>query len=314
MTNRITQGSIRSMTTGKTHNLNAITGPVAPPAVLEKGPTAEAAPLPLFIAVPHSGRYYPDYFIAQSRLDLRGLRTSEDAYIDILSEQATGIGISQVIATHGRSYLDPNRDSRELDANMFSPALTNKQLERSIRVKAGLGCIPATVGPDMPIYDTPLPSDEAKKRLDAAYYPYHAAISRHIDARLKQFGQAIMIDLHSMPALDTNSHNSAPDIVLGDCWSRSCSRDLTNLAESIFRQDGFHVRRNIPYSGGYACQHYGQPNNGIEVLQIEISRALYMDEKTLIPLEQGFQRLEATLGRLMTHLTHTHTRLSPAAE
>jgi N-formylglutamate amidohydrolase len=67
------------------------------------------------------------------------------------------------------------------------------------------------------------------------------------------------------------------------------------------RIDGAHVKRNNPYSGGYVTQHYGRPAEGVHVLQIEINRAIYMDERSLAK-SPGFADTKRRLDGLIALL------------
>ena len=80
------------------------------------------------------------------------------------------------------------------------------------------------------------------------------------------------------------------DIVLGDRYGTSCAGLLTDTVEAAFRARGFAVIRNKPYAGGFITEHYGAPALGRHTLQIEVNRALYMDERTLRP-SAGFARI-----------------------
>ena len=91
-------------------------------------------------------------------------------------------------------------------------------------------------------------------------------------------------------------------IVLGDRFGHSAAPQLVDWLEARFQAAGFHVARNRPYAGGFITEHYGRPAKGLHALQIEINRALYMDEKTLEP-HSGFVRLTAELAEFIEGLT-----------
>ncbi len=255
-----------------------------PPFILRLPPKKQLSPF--IFAAPHSGRHYPPCFKSRARLDDQKLRQSEDAFVDILYENVCQYGGTLLVATHARAYLDLNRASNELDPKMFSPRLDPHGLNISHRVKAGLGLIPKIINDGMPIYKSPLPAREAANRLEQIHIPYHQTLARLLGERRAQFGTAYLIDCHSMPspAVKRRDKYSGPDIVLGDSWGSSCSREFTALSEQLFIKAGFRVRRNVPYSGGFSTVHYGTPSHNIHALQIEINRALYMDEASHTPL------------------------------
>lgn len=254
---------------------------------------AGAFETPFLFAVPHSGRVYPNSMRTASTLSEQALRISEDAYVDKLFEGVTAVGGTVLIATHARAYLDLNRGPDELDPTMFTPKLDEESVRETHRVRAGLGLIPRIVAEGMPIYSRPLPAREAFARRDRVYTPYHEKLQALLDAKRKKFGHAILIDCHSMPsdARPRRRGNTGPDVVLGDNWGSACMRELTSVAEELMIRSGFSVRRNVPYSGGFTTQHYGKPNIGIHALQVEICRAIYMDEDTLEPL-QAFEEIK----------------------
>lgn len=285
---------------------------------------AKSAGMPLIFAVPHSGRHYPQDFKNRSVLELTDLRRSEDAFVDQLFEDAPNSHAALLVATHARAYLDLNRASNELDPSMFTPKLDESELNISYRVQAGLGAIPQYVAENMPIYDRPLPARDAIKRIDSVHKPYHEKLRAILDDFVAKYGIAFLIDCHSMPS-DTRGATSqrntgTPNIVLGDCWGSSCMRDLTDIAETLFLEEGFLVRRNVPYSGGYSTSYYGAPKTGVHALQIEISRSLYMDEETLTPLpefeaiKRSISVISRKLGASITERAAKYGKITRAAE
>ncbi|TNE60935.1 MAG: N-formylglutamate amidohydrolase [Alphaproteobacteria bacterium] len=287
----------------------------APPPFLHHPPAG--APTPFIFAVPHSGRYYPPSFLRSAKLELNTLRLSEDAFVDKLFEPVPALGATLLVATHARSYLDLNRGATELDAGMFNPPLDARELYVSHRVKAGLGMIPKQVAEGLNIYDGLLPAREALARVEGVHRPYHDKLRTLLDARRRSFGRAVLVDCHSMPSdsgLPQKRRGRAalpgPDIVLGDCWGTACGRELSDIAEDMLVRAGFSVRRNVPYAGGYITQHYGSPGAGIHALQIEINRALYMDEEKLLPLD-GFADVSARLMQFATNFVQHALRYFP---
>jgi N-formylglutamate deformylase len=105
-----------------------------------------------------------------------------------------------------------------------------------------------------------------------------------------------------MPS-NANGQDERPraDIVLGDRYGTSCSPALTDVAEVTLRGLGFSVSRNRPYAGGYITEHYGAPAAGLHALQIEINRALYMDEKSH-ERTAGFAIVSGKLGAFTEQL------------
>lgn len=237
--------------------------------------------VPFVFSSPHSGRHYPERFLAMSRLGRQAIRRSEDCFVDELFAGAPMHGAPLLAANFPRAYLDANREPLELDPRMFDEALPPHANFRSPRVAGGLGTIPRLVGEGLDIYAHRLPLTEALARIEAAYRPYHQCLSRLLGQALDRFGQAILIDCHSMPAsIRTGENGGRPDIIIGDRFGRSARPWLVDHAVSILSGMGYSVAHNKPYAGGFITEHYGRPGQGVQALQIEVNRGLYMNEQT----------------------------------
>jgi len=253
---------------------------------------------PLVFNSPHSGRVYPERFLAMTRLDHLSIRQSEDAYVDELFARAPHLGAPLLRAHFPRAYLDVNREPWELDPTMFVEPLSDRFNTASPRVAAGLGTLARVVAENKPIYRDRLTLEDARMRIEGIYHPYHAALQNLLSEAISVFGVALLIDCHSMPRL-TRSHNrAAPDIVLGDRYGTTCAPALVDLAETIFTGAGLRVARNRPYAGGFCTRTYGRPQHGVHALQVEISRHLYMNEVTLVRHE-GFESIRLLIERFI---------------
>ena len=256
---------------------------------------------PIVFNSPHSGRDYPKRFLAQTRLDELSIRQSEDAFVDELFARAPHMGAPLLRAHFPRAYLDVNREPYELDQAMFSDMLPDNYNTSSPRVAAGLGTIAKIVAEKKPIYRTKLSLNDARMRIEGIYKPYHETLQRLLTETLNQFGVAVLIDCHSMPNLDKRGNASAPDIVLGDRFGSTCHPMITELADTLFTTAGLKVARNRPYAGGFTTKAYGQPNNNIHALQIEISRHLYMNEASL-KKNDNFDQMKTLIEQLVVLL------------
>jgi N-formylglutamate amidohydrolase len=258
--------------------------------------------LPLVFNSPHSGRCYPESFLAASRLDERSIRRSEDTFVDELFRSAVALGAPLLRANFPRAWLDVNREPYELDPNMFAGNLPTFANIRSVRVAGGLGTIARIVSESEEIYAAPLLVEEALARIDDIYKPYHETLSALVTATHAAFGQVLLVDCHSMPSTVRGGQSRVrPDIVLGDRYGASCSGEITDAAGHILSRLGYAVSRNKPYAGGFITENYGKPSLGMHAMQIEINRCLYMDERTLQPTA-GFSRLCADLGAFISEL------------
>lgn len=232
---------------------------------------------PLVINSPHSGRTYSRRFLERSRLDGLTLRRSEDAFVDELLAPCVALGAPLMAANFPRAYLDVNREPYELDPLMFEGRLPPFVNTRSLRVAGGLGTIPRVVGEAQEIYGDSIPVAEAMERIAKLYAPYHSALRGLIERAAGRFGLAVLLDCHSMPSNVADS--AAPDFVIGDRYGASAALWVVEILEQRLRQLGYSVRRNKPYAGGFITEHYGNPASGLHAIQLELNRAIYMDER-----------------------------------
>ena len=256
---------------------------------------------PVVINSAHSGRDYPERFLAMTRLDTMSIRQSEDAYVDEIFARAPHMGAPMLRAHFPRAYLDVNREPYELDPKMFREPLPEQFNVTSPRVVAGLGTLARIVAENKPIYRELLSLEDALMRIEGIYKPYHAALQRLLGETLDQFGAALLIDCHSMPRLTRAGDRTPPDIVLGDRYGTTCASVVIDTAEAVFAGAGFKVARNRPYAGGQTTRAYGRPQHGVHALQIEISRHLYMNEVTLTR-HQGYDLIVSVVNRLVAAL------------
>jgi N-formylglutamate amidohydrolase len=260
-------------------------------------------PTPLVFASPHSGRVYPDDMMAAAALDATSIRRSEDAFVDDLIGQAPDHGAAVITANYARAYIDLNREPFELDPGMFADELPEFARSRTARVAAGLGAIARVVSEGQEIYRRKLTFAEAQTRIDSAHRPYHEALEALIAEAQAAHGFAILVDWHSMPAAAARSggRERPCDIVLGDRFGAACAGVLPMRVERELEGLGYRVARNTPYAGGYTTEHYGRPARRVHALQVEINRALYLDEATVAPTA-GFERLRGHIEALTRKL------------
>jgi N-formylglutamate amidohydrolase len=183
---------------------------------------------------------------------------------------------------------------------MFEGRLPSFANTRSLRVAGGLGTIPRIVGDSQEIYAGRLPAEVAIGRIESLYKPYHRALRQLLGASVSQFGWTILADCHSMPSAAVGSDSRA-DVVIGDRYGTSCSEIVTDVVEGLFAAHGLRVVRNRPYAGGFITEHYGQPALERHAVQIEVCRAIYLDERRLEP-NGGFQALSRIFTMLAMEL------------
>ena len=257
---------------------------------------------PVLFNSPHSGSIYPRAFLAVSRLDIATLRRSEDSFVDELAVGVVRRGYPLMHAHFPRCFVDVNREPYELDPRMFDGRLPSFANTRSMRVAGGLGTVARVVGDAQEIYDQRIPVDDALQRIESLYKPYHRALRRLFSRVHRDFGAAVLVDCHSMPSTaGQRDERQRPEFVLGDRYGTSCVPVVAETVERTLRGLGYTVNRNKPYAGGFITEHYGNPAAGLHAIQLEINRALYMDERRY-ERSDNFGRLARDLETLACRL------------
>lgn len=264
-------------------------------------------------ASPHSGRDYPWALLRASVLDELAIRSSEDAFVDQLFDCAPRFGATFLKAGAPRAFVDLNRSCDELD-----PALIDgvRRQGHNPRVASGLGVIPRVVANGRAIYHGKISLLEAKRRLDDYWHPYHDKLQSLLDDAIRHHGQAVLIDCHSMPheAVQGIARSGAkrPEIVLGDRFGAAAAGDIVDRVEAAFVSAGFVVTRNAPFAGAYVTQAYGRPTRGQHAVQVEIDRAIYMNED-LIRRSAHFADVQRTLRGVIAEIAQIGQERMPLA-
>ncbi|AKS47505.1 N-formylglutamate deformylase [Octadecabacter temperatus] len=270
------------------------------PSYLLRRPETRATSV--VFASPHSGRKYPASFLNKIELNELEVRSSEDAFVDDLFGAAVEYGAPLLLAQSPRSFLDLNRGPDELDPAVIDGV---RRVAHNPRIVSGLGVIPRVVANGRAIYRGKLTLTEAHTRISTVWRPYHDTLQMLMDEAHSTFGEAILIDCHSMPneALENVGPPGAarPDIVLGDRFGASAASSVVEHVEAAFASAGFRVARNMPFAGAYMCQHYGRPSRRHHAVQVEINRSLYMDEAAIKP-NANFKAFKAALDGVIAEV------------
>lgn len=283
-------------------------GPASLPEAEDVTPFRLLAPerpfTPVIFTSAHSGRAYSADLMSGVRLCPLSLRRSEDCFVDELFSAAPAHGAPLLAANFPRAFCDANREAWELDPNMFTDRLPDWVNTTSSRVNAGLGTIAKVVASGESIYAVKLPFAEAERRIFTYWRPFHDALARLIGDIRARFGYCLLIDCHSMPSNSQGRRagTRAADFVLGDLHGSACASRVTRSAEALLSGKGYLVRRNDPYAGGFITRHYGRPADDVHVLQIEIARALYMNEARIERLPE-FPLVQQQISDLIAALT-----------
>jgi N-formylglutamate amidohydrolase len=250
--------------------------------------------LPVLLSVPHSGRDYPSEVLNNASQGRRALETLEDPLVDRLAWRAIAGGIGAIVQPVPRAVIDCNRDEEEVDPaaiSGISPAPVGP------RARHGLGLVPSRTHRHGALWRRPIDRAELLSRIEQVHRPYHRALAEGLEALRVRHGEALLLDCHSMPSRS----NRQADIVIGDRHGGSCSEWLSTEAMRIVRATGFRAALNDPYAGGAIVVRHGRPQGGIQALQLEIDRSLYLDRdgRTAGP---GFDRIASLIEMLATAL------------
>ncbi len=268
------------------------------PGVLHRH--AERAPaVPVVFDSPHSGRERPPDF--DSELPESTLRQSEDAYVEELFGEAPGMGAVLLEALFPRCYVDVNRTPDDLDPALLATPWP-EPLHPSGKTMRGTGLIWRRIPPDREIYDRPLTVAEVQARIDRYWQPYHAALQEALDERHGRFGAVWHVNCHSMPSWGDATTEDGPvpraQFVLGDRDGTTCEPAFTAFVAERLRTFGYEVKLNDPYKGVELVRRHGRPGESRHSLQVEINRALYLNEATL-EKTADFAQVKRDIGRLM---------------
>ena len=247
--------------------------------------TAASIWSPLVISFPHVGLEWPDDE-PRPRPAVDFARNA-DLAVDQLYPDAAVLGAATVRARFSRLLIDLNRAPDDVSAALVPDHPAPRPRQPPWANTAGRsppvhnrGLIWRTAVGNVPIFSGPLPYAELRLRLRRYYDPYHRAIELLLERRRARFGYAVLLEAHSMPS-------SVPgDLVLGTFEGGACSPELEALALAALASAGplgvsLAIRLNDPYRGGELVRKFGRPEHGIHALQLEVNRALYMDEASL---------------------------------
>jgi len=269
------------------------------PPFFRIGPERPASPV--ILSVPHAGRDYAAHLLQAARLPQSVLETLEDRLVDRLIWRATSSGMTAFVARAPRLEIDLNREEREIDPALIAPPLPAGSLVQSARTRGGLGLIPSRITGSGPIWRERIPRTELARRIERIHQPYHQALEAALAQARARFGEAVLLDCHSMPPRHRpdNDGSRTATIVFGDRHGTTISADLLDAATTASRALGYRTACNAPYAGGYIVARHGRPQRGIHALQIEIDRSAYLDAdlRTPGPGFEGMARLIAGVAQ-----------------
>lgn len=248
---------------------------------------------PLLISVPHTGTNLPTGL--QQRLSSEAsLLPDTDWFVDRLYHFARAQGASMLIAKAARLVVDQNRPSDD------------RPLYDASQTKLMTGVLPMQCFSGAAIYlrgQEPT-AEETAERLKLHWQPYHQQLQNCLHDLRQQHGHAVLLDAHSIRSeVPLLFEGVLPDLNLGSNGGLSAAPDLLSQAAECLRSGTYSVVVNGRFKGGYITRHYGQPDQNIHALQLEIAQRSYMSEKPpcwneakAVALQQLLQKLAQLLS------------------
>ena len=243
---------------------------------------------PLLISLPHDGSAIPAALAERMTPEARRAPDT-DWHVSRLYAFARELGASILVPEHSRYVIDLNRG--EDDTSLYPGQNTT-------------GLVPLVRFNGAPVYlpgQQPDAADVAA-RIDTYWRPYHAALRDELERIRTQHGRVLLWEGHSIrgSGLPFLFEGRLPDLNLGTANGASCSPALQARIEAeLAAQTDYDWIANGRFEGGHITRHYGDPANGIDAVQLEISQRTYMDEDSFDYDEARAARLQSLLRALL---------------
>jgi N-formylglutamate deformylase len=242
---------------------------------------------PLLVSLPHDGSEIPADIAARMHERAR-IAPDTDWHVARLYAFARELGASVLVPRHSRYVVDLNRPPD--DVSLYPGQNTT-------------GLCPIVQFSGAPVYaDDVHPSpEEIQARIDTYWRPYHAALQTELQRLRTQHGRVVLWEGHSIrgecPFL---FEGRLPDFNLGTVGGTSCTPELQDrLVDILEASNGYDFVANGRFKGGYITRHYGDPANGIDAVQLEISQRIYMDEDSFEYDERKAADAQRVIRRLL---------------
>jgi N-formylglutamate deformylase len=259
---------------------------------------------PVIVEVPHAGLDIPAAFLEPLVAPARAIARDADLFVDRLYADAPAEGATLLVARASRYAIDVNRSEGDIDGEVVEGG------RGDIRVHHGL--VWRTTSDGEAALSRRLTRDEVEERLDLVWRPYHRELASLVEGKLARFGIAFILAAHSMPSIERgpaaaardvrDSTRRRADVVPGSRGRKSAGGRFIDATEACAVAEGWSVRHDDPYAGGFTTQHYGRPAERVHVLQVELARRLYLNEATLRPLP-SFDDVREWCRRLIARLS-----------
>ena len=219
---------------------------------------------PLLISMPHSGTRLTDE-VAQGMTETAKKLPDTDWHIPQLYQLAPSLGASIVSANYSRYVIDLNRP--EDDAALYTSKTT--------------GLFPDILFADEPVYQVDkTPSAEHREACkQQVWQPYHHAIAQQLKRIKQQHGYAILLDAHSIAGqVPMLFEGDLPHFNWGTNAGNSCAESMLQVAQTSVDEAHYTQVSNGRFKGGYITRHYGQPQQGVHAIQLELSQDAYLQD------------------------------------
>lgn len=227
--------------------------------------------VPFILSVPHCGTQFPNELTSHYHPQMMAQPDDTDWFVHDLYNFASELGITIIHARYSRWVIDLNRDPE------------SKPLYNDGRIITGLTTTTDFFGNS--IYKSPElePNrEEIERRLTNYYWPYYEKLSALLAEQKEIHGHALLWDAHSIRHLvPTIRETVFPDMILGDNDGKTAHPSLINTALQTLGTDVYDVNHNTPFKGGHITRYFGNPDQNIHALQLEMNKILYMDDEEL---------------------------------
>lgn len=262
-------------------------------------------PAPLVFDIPRSGRDYPNDF--KSPASFNEVKTSISMYVEELFDEAPANGATWLYACFPNAYIDANRHEHDIDPTLIDGTL-DTPFEPTEKSKLGVGLIHSVTDANKALLQqTPIATADLQRRLDAFYWPYHNELAAILKNMQADAGIAHHVSCHSMSsiarAVSKDAGEQRSDFDIGDRHGETCNREFVDTVQAFLGGFGYDVTINKHFAGAESIRKHGEPANGIQSLQIETRRGLYMDEESYQKRPE-FETVRGHLGQLAAHLSN----------
>jgi N-formylglutamate amidohydrolase len=253
---------------------------------------------PVVVDVPHAGRDVPAFAAPAIAIDARARDADADLFVDAIAAGAPEAGAPLLLARCSRFVADLNRSADDVDAEAAEGVPAGRSAPR------GLVWRITTDGAS--VLRRRLRAEELEGRIERVFLPYRRRLAALVDAALQRHGCAVLVDLHSCPSRGKPTHAdpgaARADVILGWRAGATCASWVMEEAERVLGGAGLRTVRDEPYRGGDIVAALGAPRVGRHALQVELSRSLYMDERSLEPDRAAIERLRGVVAVLVGQL------------